>query len=111
RQLRLYAFLAAENGIPVTKGVIERVDRERVEIQISQGEAAEEGRRALEVLDEYNRRAGESFSDAASPSREACRYCPCIPFCPAFWDTAEPGWASECGSQIEGTVETVDGDQ
>jgi PD-(D/E)XK nuclease superfamily len=110
RQLRLYAFLAAESGIPIRTGVIERANRERVEVQISQKEAADEGGRALKVLDEYNRHAGGAFSDAASPSPEACRHCPCIPLCEAFWNASEPGWEAECGTQVEGTVESVDGD-
>lgn len=109
RQLRIYAFLAAENGIEVRRGIIERADRRRVEVQISPEEAADEGRRALTVLDEYNRHVGEPFESGARPSADACRYCPCIPLCEAFWDRSEPSWQSECGTHVEGTVEAVDG--
>jgi len=111
RQLRLYAFLAAENGIEIRKGIIERADRRRAEVQISSEEAADEGRRALAVLDEYNRHVGESFESGARPSPDACHYCPCIPLCEAFWDTSESGWQSECGTHVEGTVEAVEGDE
>jgi CRISPR/Cas system-associated exonuclease Cas4 (RecB family) len=110
RQLRLYAFLANENGVTIRRGVIERADRTRAEISISPEEAAEEGRRAIAVLEEYNRHSGESFEIAASPSHDACRFCPCIPFCDAFWNRAEVEWGAECGTHAEGIVEAVDGD-
>lgn len=110
RQLRLYAFLAEENGTPVRRGRIERADRTRAEVQISQKEAAEEGRRALTALEQYNSRAGGEFRSGASPSREVCRFCPCIPFCDAFWDQAEADWGSECGTHVEGQVDSIDGD-
>lgn len=110
RQLRLYAFLASENGVAIRRGVIERADRSRAEIQISPEESAQEGRRALAVLDEYNRHAGQPFDSAASPSPEACRFCPCIPFCEAFWNRAELDWGRQCGTHIEGIVESIEGD-
>jgi CRISPR/Cas system-associated exonuclease Cas4 (RecB family) len=109
RQLRLYAYLANENGISITRGVIERADRSRAEVAISAQDAVEEGRRALVVLDEYNHHAGKAFESGASPSPDACRFCPCIPICGAFWRTAEPQWRAECGTHIEGVVESVDG--
>lgn len=111
RQLRLYAYLANENGIVITRGVIERTDRSRAEVPISTQEAAEEGRRALVVLDQYNQRAGQPFESGASPSPEACRFCPCIPFCEAFWRTVEPQWRGQCGTHVEGVVESVEGGQ
>ena len=79
-------------------------------IEISQRDAEVEGRRAREALDEYSRHVNRPFADAASPSADTCRYCPCIPFCPAFWEKAMPDWEAECGAQIEGTVESLDGD-
>jgi len=109
RQLRLYAFLASENGMNIRHGVIERADRTRAEVAISAEQAAEEGRRALAVLDQYNRHTGESFDSAASPSEEACRFCPCIPFCEAFWNTAEREWREQCGTHAEGVVESIEG--
>lgn len=111
RQLRLYAYLANENGIAITRGVIERVDRSRTEVPISAQEAAEEGRCALIVLDRYNEHVGNPFESGASPSPDACRFCPCIPFCEAFWRTAEPQWRGQCGTHLEGVVELVEGGQ
>lgn len=109
RQLRLYAYLANENGIAITRGVIERADRTRAEVPISPAQAADEGRRAIAVLDEYNQHVGKPFDSAAAPSPDACRYCPCIPFCEAFWKNAETQWAAQCGTHIEGVVESVEG--
>lgn len=110
RQLRLYAYLATENGIAIRRGVIERADRTRAEVPISPQEAAEEGRRALVVLDAYNQHAGKPFETATSPSSDACRFCPCIPFCEAFWRKAEPQWSGQCGTHVEGVVESLEGD-
>ena len=74
-----------------------------------QSEAEAEGKRAREMLDEFNRQAGRSFEEAATPSKEACRYCPCISFCPAFWKASEPDWDTQCGVHVEGVVEAVEG--
>ena len=109
RQLRLYAFVAGENGTAIRKGIIERGNGDRDEVDISQTDAETEAKRARETLDEYNRQAGRSFKEAATPSGEACRYCQCIPFCPAFWEASEPEWHAECGVQVEGAVEAVEG--
>lgn len=109
RQLRLYAYLANENGSTITRGVIERADRTRAEVPISAQQAAEEGRRALVTLDSYNQHAGEPFEKAASPSPDACRFCPCIPLCEAFWRVGEPQWSGQCGTHVEGVVESVEG--
>ena len=109
RQLRLYAFVAGENGIAIRRGIIERTNGDRDEVDISQTDAEIEGKRAREMLDEYNRHVGRSFNEAATPSGDACRYCPCIAFCPAFWEASEPNWETECGAQVEGTVESVEG--
>lgn len=110
RQLRLYAYLAAENGIEIGRGEIERADRVRAAIDIPQRDAEVEGQRAREALNEYSRHVNRPFAEAASPSADTCRYCPCIPFCPAFWEKSTPDWAVDCGTHLEGTVESLDGD-
>jgi hypothetical protein len=109
RQLRLYVHLALDNGIVISRGVIARADGQRVSMAVSGEEAADEGRRAREVLTEYNSRAGEPFDIAAQPSPENCKFCPCIPFCEAFWRSASPDWAEQCGIHLEGRVATVEG--
>ena len=110
RQLRLYAHLAAENGIDVRAGVVVRADRDRAEIPIPREEAEDEGRRARGALEEINGFSGRRFEEAATPSPNACRYCPCIPFCPAFWKESDPGWADRCGTQLEGVVDSIEGE-
>ncbi|MFN7970781.1 MAG: PD-(D/E)XK nuclease family protein [Acidobacteriota bacterium] len=107
RQLRLYAYLGMENGITISRGVIERADRTRVETPISSHQAEEEGQRALLVLDRYNEHAGKPFEAAATPSPDSCRFCPCIPFCEAFWRTADIQWSNRCGTHVEGVVASV----
>lgn len=106
RQLRLYAYLAAENGIGVDKGVIVRGDGRRGEIAVSQAEAGAEADRAREQLSKLNAAVagGASFRDLASPSSKNCAFCPCIPFCESFWAAAQPEWAADCGPHIEGNV-------
>ena len=111
RQLRLYAYLASENGVSIRRGVIERANRSRAEVPISAQDAAEEGRRALTVLDAYNQHAGMPFESGALPSPDACRFCPCIPFCEVFWRTAEVQWSEQCGTHVEGAIDSVEGGQ
>jgi hypothetical protein len=108
-QLRLYVHLAVENGISISRAVIARSNGQRTSINISQEEAAEEGRRAREALAEYNSRAGEPFDIAAQPSVENCQFCPCIPFCDGFWRSATPDWAERCGTHVEGRIGAVEG--
>ena len=110
RQLRLYAHLAAENGIEIRRGEIERAGRVRAAIDIPQRDAEVEGQRARDALTEYSRHVNRPFADAASPSGATCRYCPCIPFCPAFWEKSTPDWVADCGTHLEGTVESLDGE-
>jgi hypothetical protein len=110
RQLKLYALLATDNDIAITHGVIERADRTRIQVPISAAEASEEGRHALNTLAKYNSFAGEYFESAAAPSKEACRHCPCIPFCEAFWRTSTTDWSAEVGTHLEGVVQSIEGD-
>jgi hypothetical protein len=108
RQLRLYVHLAHENGLPVSRAVIARADGRRASVDVSKAEADSEGRRARELLAQYNAKAGAAFHEAAEPSSENCRFCPCIPFCDAFWAAASPSWTEHCGGHLEGRVESVD---
>lgn len=106
RQLRLYAYLGGENGIPVSKGVVIRGDGRRCELPITSSERLAEGDKARQQLQKLNaaiRREAE-FAGLASPSARTCRSCPCIPFCVRFWIEAKPEWQPECGSQAEGCV-------
>ena len=110
RQLKLYAYLAMENGILIQKGAVERAHRIRAEMSIPRKAAEDEARRAREALKDLNRLSGRPFDEATSPSPKACRHCPCIPFCPAFWGTSNPSWEEECGTHLEGVVESIEGE-
>ena len=107
RQLRLYVYLALDNGIPVSTAVIARADGHRASLDVSKEDAEAEGRRARELLAQYNGSAGSAFDEVAQPSPENCSFCPCIPFCEAFWRTASPAWAEQCGVHLEGRVSSV----
>ena len=76
RQLKLYAYLALENGISIRKGAVVHANRNRTEMPISRKEAEDEGRRARQAFEKLKRFSGKSFREAASPSPQACRYCP-----------------------------------
>ena len=54
RQLRLYAYLAIDNGIPVSKGVIVRGDGRRCDLSISTADAEEEANKARSRLKTLN---------------------------------------------------------
>jgi len=110
RQLRLYIYLAGDNGISITRGIVERIDGTRVEKTISAAEAQEEAQRAIRVLEQHNRYVGMAFADAATPSPDNCRFCPCIPFCEAFWDASRAEWAVSCGTHVQGEITSIEGD-
>ncbi len=110
RQLKLYAFLASENGVEVRRGIVLRADRSRAEIDIPPEAAQAEGKRAVEVLESYNQQSGRRFEEAAAPSPKACRFCPCIPFCEAFWIATDETWSATAGTHVEGEVIGVQGD-
>jgi len=111
RQLRLYAYLSNENGIPVTKGRIVRGDSRECEIEIPNSEAAQEATKARDQLQLYNDKVsiGSGFAELANPSPAACRWCPCIPICIPFWNSIDTEWAVDVGHHVQGTVVEVSG--
>lgn len=110
RQLRLYAHLASENGIAVSKGAIVRGDGSRCELFISSTDADREAKNAEGQLQTLNAAAsaGAEFTELASPSPQNCRFCPCKPFCSSFWASAKAEWESECGSHVEGIIQEAE---
>ena len=110
RQLRLYAYLAAQTGIAVTRGTIVRSNGDTASIDVSKDTADQEAEQARKLLSEFNSAIadGQSFYDVAHPSAPVCRFCPCIPFCEPFWASVEPSWGEECGCHLEGTVRSVE---
>lgn len=104
RQLRLNVHLAREAGLEISKAAVVRADGRRADLNVSAADAAAEGQRAREVLRAFNAEGSAGFERLAQPSPESCRYCPCIPFCEAFWEKASAAWAEQCGTQVEGRV-------
>jgi hypothetical protein len=107
RQLRLYVHLALENDHAVQRGVIVRPGGRRAEVAVTRPEADAEGLQAREALAQFNRTAGHPFAAVAEPSTDACRFCPCIPFCEPFWRDAVPAWLEDCGTHIEGLITVI----
>lgn len=107
RQLYLYVHLALENDLSVSRGVIVRPGGRRDVTDVSQAQADAEGRQAREVLEAFNQLAGRPFDAIAEPAAEACRFCPCVPFCESFWRDAAPAWLEECGTHVEGRIAAI----
>ncbi len=105
-QLRLYAYLARENGDTPTHAAIVRGDGSEAQIEVSADDANHEAQLAKALREEFNQAvaAGRSFADLAIPSSANCRGCPCIPFCEPFWNAALPEWELTCGTNAEGEV-------
>lgn len=110
RQLRIYAQLAQENGYTAKTGVIVRPDGRRLNVALVSADIQKESATAKEVLLGLNTAVanGTTFIDLASPKVDACRMCPCIPFCEPFWQRAEVSWADKVGVQIEGLVTRIE---
>jgi hypothetical protein len=70
-------------------------------------ECEAEAEAAVALLDAYNAAvaAGTNLAALATPSPDACRWCPFEPFCPAFWSSVNPGWSGQLdGEVIRGIV-------
>ncbi len=105
-QLRLYAYLARENGHTPTHAAIVRGDGSEAQIEVSADNANQEAQLAKTLREEFNQAvaAGHSFVDLAIPSSANCHGCPCIPFCEPFWNAALPDWEPACGTNAEGEI-------
>lgn len=109
RQLRLYAYLAGEGGVSISRGTIVRADGETATIDIEATAAAAEADYARATLQAFNEAASDgTFSEIAQPAADVCRMCPCVPLCESFWHAANPAWQEDCGVHIEGTVLDVE---
>jgi hypothetical protein len=111
RQLTFYAYLAQERGYPVQKGTIVRSNGTVCSIDIAHQDATALAEQARNTLREFNLaiESGKTFPDLAQPSKEACWFCPCIPFCELFWQAQNTGWTEYQGFgwHIEGTVNRI----
>src|SRR5262249_24080754 len=91
RQLSLYGYLTRQHGANIQKGTIIRSNGKRCSITISIEAAESLANEARQLLDDYNRAVanGASFTELSQPSKEACWFCPCIPFCTKFWQATK----------------------
>lgn len=104
RQLRLYAYLAANTlGEWPDRTFLMPLQGEVVEVDIDPGQCTALAEEALEILASFNAANGEQ---PASPAPETCKWYPYAPRCSAFWDDCCPEWTPEVLAAM-GTVEAV----
>jgi hypothetical protein len=107
RQMRLYAYLCAENDIPIERAVIVRRNGRQDDFLIAPEDAKREAEAAIGALNVFNQAANGNFREMASPSPSSCEGCPCLALCERFWEEAAPEWAAEVGLYAEGEVQSV----
>jgi hypothetical protein len=102
RQLRLYAVLVHETlGWWPRRGVLLPMHGAAVEVELDPAACEAEAASAVALLHQYNAAVSHAVSPAAlaTPSLEACRWCPFKLACPAFWDAVSPAWAGKLDSE------------
>jgi RecB family exonuclease len=93
RQLRLYAYLAAESlGQWPQRALLVPLQGPVVDVEIDPDACANHADEALEQLAVFNAHAPDS--PPASPAPETCQWCPYAAVCPAFWSHCDEQWAS-----------------
>ncbi len=105
RQLQMYAFLVKEcTGRWPTRGVLLPMEGPPLEIGLEPVACERAAADALELLDHYNQhvRVGGTAATLASPSPEACRWCPYQTLCPAFWAAADDSWSERISVAVGG---------
>jgi hypothetical protein len=106
RQLRLYAYLIHEaTGRWPRRGLLYPIAGPPVEIDVDPPACVQEATEAVALLDRYNALAAQASDPAAlaSPSPDACRWCPFKMLCPAFWGSVGEGWALD-GDAVTGAL-------
>jgi len=107
RQLRFYVHLGRDAGLALTRAAIIRGDGSRLKLDVPEADATAEGEKARDVLRSFNARVDDGFQQLAEPSPEACRHCPCVPFCEPFWRNVDPAWIDLSSTCLEGTISQV----
>lgn len=95
RQLRLYAYLAhSATGTWPKRGLLYPLAGSPVVVELDPSDCEREAEEAVNLLKLYNQSiaSAETTNDAASPSPEACRWCPFKIICSPFWTTASVNW-------------------
>lgn len=106
RQLRLYGFLVHEAlAYWPTHGVLAPMDGSAVTVDLSPTDCTDEANAAVNLLERYNDALPAGIDALASPSSEACRWCPFKATCSSFWTAVTPDWSDALGAHaIVGTV-------
>ncbi len=102
RQLRIYAFLVHEaTGHWPRRGLLYPLAGPPVAVDLEPAACETEATEAITLLERYNdavARGGDT-NNLATPSPEACRWCPFKTMCPPFWTNVEESWAGVLDGQ------------
>jgi hypothetical protein len=108
RQLRIYGYLVKQNlGWWPRRGVLLPLGGAQVEVELDPAECERDANEAIALLEAYDARlrAGTVTGGFASPSPEACRWCPYKLICPPFWQASTPEWSGQLdGAALEGVL-------
>lgn len=108
RQLHLYGYLVGEAlGRRPRRGVLLPMVGDPIEVHLDPAACEREALEAVALLDRYNQMISSNvrIADTASPSPQACKWCPYKLVCPAFWASANENWAGQLdGEAIVGTL-------
>lgn len=109
RQLRLYAYLANENGWRINRGVIVLASGQELPLPLNAQQINAEADDARATLAAFNQRVNEqtTFAELASPSPAHCRDCPCRMVCDPFWQQSQADWGDGRWAHVEGRVAEV----
>ncbi|MEW6071064.1 MAG: PD-(D/E)XK nuclease family protein [Planctomycetota bacterium] len=105
RQLQIYAFLVKERtGRWPARGVLLPMEGPPLEVELEPLACERAAAEAVSLLDQYNREieAGVAPTRLASPSTDACMWCPYQVLCPAFWAAAAESWSDQLGAAAIG---------
>lgn len=107
RQLRLYAYLVHEAAARwPRRGLLYPIAGPPVEVELDPESCQKEAEEAVALLDQYNAAVAKAqrLSDLATPSPEACCWCPYKAICPAFWAAADETWAGQLDGEAIGAT-------
>ena len=108
RQLRIYGYLVKQKlGWWPRRGRLLPLGGAGVEVVLEPLECEREANEAIALLESYQRTLSAAMApeQLASPSAEACRWCPYKLVCSSFWKSSTPSWSGQLdGAAIEGFV-------
>lgn len=109
RQLRIYGYLVKDAlGWWPRRGLLLPLVGAGVEVALDPVSSEKEALEAVALLDSYNAKVAALAEPAAfaSPSPQACKWCPFKIICPSFWQSVSPEWSGQLdGAVLEGPVD------